>query len=107
MYIQYAGFNIITSYRVYNFDVIDSPSEMREFTVQIQAEAFRADSLSFQDGPGICFARLRRELDGETPQLRAAAHLRIGVQDILDYRAHHYPKKKVYGRDAQRAAALP
>jgi hypothetical protein len=107
MYIQYAGFSVITSYRVYNFDVIDSPSEMREFTVQVQAEAFRADSLSFQDGPGICFARLRRELDGETPQLRAAAHLRIGDQEIQEYRAHHYPKKKVYGRDAHRDKDLP
>lgn len=107
MYIQYAGFNIITSYRVYNFDVIDSPREMREFTVKVQTEAFRADSLGFQDGPGICFARLQRELEGETPQLRARGDLRIGDLEIQEYRAHHYPKKKVYGRDAHRAAALP
>jgi hypothetical protein len=107
MYIQYAGFNIVSSFRVYNFDVINPPAPAREFTVEVQAEAFRADSLSFQDGPGICFARLQRELDGETPQLRARGDLRIGDLEIQEYRAHHYPKKKVYGREAQRDKALP
>jgi hypothetical protein len=107
MYIQYAGFNIVSTCRVYNFDVIDPPAGAREFTVEVLSEAFRAGSLSYQDGPGICFVRLQRELDGETSQLRAEAHLGIGAQEIQEYRAHHYPKKKVYGRDPNRAEPLP
>jgi hypothetical protein len=107
MYIQYAGFSIVSRSRVYNFDVIDPPAESREFTVKVLSEAFRAGSLSFQDGPGICFVRLQRELDGETPESRAEAHLGIGEQEIQEYRAHHYPKKKVYGRDPNRTEPLP
>lgn len=103
MYIQYVGFDNVVSSRTYTFHVIDSSSESREFTVKVQAEAFREDALKFQDGPGICFARLQRELDGETPESRAEAHLGIGERDILEYRAHHYPPKKTYGRDGNGA----
>ncbi|MBZ5515696.1 MAG: hypothetical protein LAN62_12810 [Acidobacteriia bacterium] len=102
MYIQYAGFSIVASSRVYNFDVIDPPAASREFTVKVLSEAFRAGSLSYQDGPGICFAHLQRELDGETPDSHAEAHLRIGEQEIREYRTLHYPRKKTYGRDAIR-----
>lgn len=98
MYIQYVGCDIAVSSRTYSFDVIDPSAENREFTVMVQSEAFRADGLKFQDGPGICFARLQLALDRETPELRAEAHLGIGAQDIQEYRAHHYPHKKTWGR---------
>ncbi len=83
--------------------MIDPPRETREFTVKVQAEASREDALKFQDGPAICFERLQRELDGETQESRAEAHLGIGAQDIQEYRAHHYPRKKTFGRNGQGA----
>ena len=107
MYIQYAGFGIIASFRVYSFDVINPPAPAREFTVKVQAEAFRKDALKFQDGPGICFARLQRELDGETPESRAEPQLAIGVQDIQEYRALHYPRKKTYGPNGNKDEPRP
>lgn len=106
MYIQYVGFNNVNSSRIYAFHVVDSPREAREFAVKVQSEAFRGGLLKFQDGPGICFERLQRELEGETPESRAEAHLGIGVQDIQEYRAHHYPRKKTYGRDGNGARPL-
>ncbi len=94
MYIQYVGFNVAPNSRIYTFHVIDAPEETREFTVKVQSEAFRSPSLKFQDGPGICFARLQRELEGETQESRAEAHLRIGDQDIQEYLEQHYPRKR-------------
>ena len=105
MYIQYVGFNNADTSRTYAFHVIDSPIETREFTVKVQGEAFGADSLKLQDGPGICFERLQRELGMETQESRAEALLNIGEMDIREYRARHYPRKKAYGRDA--ASARP
>ena len=93
MYIQYAGFNVAAGARIYNFDVIDAPQEAREFTVKVPAEAFRPARLKFQDGPGICFARLEQELGGETLEARAEAHLSIGERDIQEYLERHYPRK--------------
>ena len=90
MYIQYVGFNIAGSSRIYNFDVIDT-KETREFTVKVQSEAFRPAGLKIQDGPDICFARLKQELQGETQEAYVEAHLSIGEGDIREYLEQHYP----------------
>ena len=95
MYIQYAGFRIVPSFRVYNFDVIDPPAAAREFTVKVRLEDFCPGRLRFQDGPGIGSARLQRELKGETQEARADADLRIDEQDVREYRAQHYPQQKL------------
>jgi len=69
MYIQYVGFDSAASSRIYAFHVIDAPHEARDFTVNVQFEAFRPDCLKLQDGPGICFARLAKELGGKRSNL--------------------------------------
>ncbi len=92
MYIQYVGFNVAASSRIYNFNVIDT-NEPREFTVEVQSAAFGPTRLRLQDGPGICFARLQQELQGETKEARAEAHLSIGEQYIEEYLEQHYPRK--------------
>jgi hypothetical protein len=97
MYIQYVGFNVAASSRTYNFDVLD-PKEARQFTVQLQSEAFRPARLKLQDGPGICFARLKQELEGETQEARAEAHLSIRERDIQEYLEQHSPRKKAFER---------
>ena len=101
MYIQYVGFNVAASGRIYNFDVIDT-KEAREFTVKVQAEAFRPAGLKLQDGPNICFARLKQELQGETQESRARSDLSIGEPDIQDYLNRHYPGKPLANKTAFR-----
>jgi hypothetical protein len=92
MYIQYIGCNVAASSRIYNYDVLDT-KEKREFTVQVQSEAFRPSGLKLQDGPDICFARLEQELQGETQEARSEAHLSIGERDIQEYLGRHQPRK--------------
>jgi len=93
MYIQYVGFDTAPSFRLYTFHVINPPSDPREFTVKVQSEAFGPNRLSLQDGPGICYARLGQELQGQTPESPADRCLIIGERDITDYLEHHHPKK--------------
>ena len=99
MYIQYIGFNIAGSSRVYNFDVIDI-KETREFRVTVPSEAFRPAGLKLQDGPDICFARLKQELQEETHETRAEAHLSIGQRDVHKYVEQHYPRPPLTGKTA-------
>jgi hypothetical protein len=106
LYIQYVGFDNGVKSRLYAFHVIDSPLETREFTVKVQADVFGTGSLKFQDGPGICFDRLQRELGIETQESRAAVFLNIGELDIQEYRARHYPRKKTFDRYANGARPL-
>ncbi len=93
MYIQYLGFNVAASSRTYSFHVIDIPREARQFTVQVHSEAFLPARLKFQDGPAICFARLEQELQGESQEERAEAHLSIRERDIREYLDRNYPRK--------------
>ena len=93
MYIQYVGFDVAASSRAYTFRVIDAPAETREFTVKIQSGAFYSPPLKFQDGPGICFARLKQELEAETQESRSEPHLSIREHDIKEYLQRHYPPK--------------
>ena len=95
MYIQYIGFNVAASSRLYNFDVIDA-KEAREFTVKVQSEAFRPSRLRVQDGPNICFERLKQELEAETEDSRAGAHLCIGAADIQEYLERQPSQKKTF-----------
>lgn len=105
MYIQYVGFNIADNSRIYNFDVID-PKKAREFTVAVRSEAFRAASLKLQDGPNICFARLKQELLKETPESSVEAHLRITEHDIQEYLEQH-PSRQAPGKWRPRTADGP
>ncbi len=106
MYIQYVGFNVVASSRIYTFRVIDVPKETREFSVKIQSETVRWISLKFQDGPGICFARLQRELEAETNGTPAGQHLRIRDQDIREYLGRLSPRKRGQGRELSRNRAV-
>lgn len=92
MYIQYVGFNDGASSLVYSFEVIDTAA-VRKFTVKVESDAFRPARLKLQDGPGICFARLKQELQEETQEARAEAHLSIGERYIQEYLEQHYPRK--------------
>ena len=92
MYIQYAGFDLQADSRSYTFHVINVPGETREFKVNILAKEFGSSPLKLQDGPAISMARLKRELDRETPELPAESSLRIGERDIHEYVEKTYPK---------------
>jgi hypothetical protein len=104
MYIQYVGVEkSVGSPRIYTFHVIDPPEETREFRVRVQSEEFSAGRLKFQDGPGISSARLQRELKAETQESHSEADLCIEEQDVLEYRAQHYP----HGKSARTADGVP
>ncbi len=103
MLIQFAGYDVGAKSRIYKFNVMDPPRDAREFSVEIESNASRWGTLQLQDGPSICFNRLRSELERETPELGAKSHLRIGEQDVQEYLAHQHPKKKTFGHKLELA----
>lgn len=104
MYIQYVGFNGTAVSRIYNFHVVDVPHEAREFTVEIQSEAFGPLQLRFQDGPDICFAHLKKGLEAEIPGVQTDGRLNISAQDVRSYLEAHHPVK-VLGRKRREGVA--
>lgn len=64
---------------------MNAAAETRQFTLKIQCAAFRSTASKYQDGPDICFARLKREPEGEKQESRAAKpRLHIDEQDIQE-----------------------
>lgn len=92
--IQYEGFVVARTSRVYNFLVTDAPGVSRQFTVKVPSESFRSTSLKFQDGPPISFELLKQELNREMQESRAKAHWNIGEQEIQQYLERHYQRKR-------------
>jgi len=106
MFIQFAGYDIKLNSRIYNFDVLDPPREAREFTVEIESQTSRWASLKLQDGPGICFERLRRELERETHELCATSRLHITDQDVREYLVQQHPREKPIRNKSKLASSL-
>ena len=92
MYIRYSGFTLESGSRTYNFVVLSPPGEPREFTINVGADAFGLPPFKFQDGPGVCMARLKLELERETAGAPAQTSLRIENGDIRTYVEKNYPK---------------
>jgi hypothetical protein len=63
--------------------------DSREYVVAIEHAAFAARHVSFQDGPDICFQRLRRELLGKP--LVPLPPLTITAVELAAYRTAHAP----------------
>lgn len=97
MNIQYCGFIVAATARIYAFRVIDTLEKRRDFTVRVRLGAFRPLALRFQDGPEISWTRLKQELGGETQESPANPHLCIEEQDIREYLPQRYPRKPLYG----------
>jgi hypothetical protein len=89
--VQYVGFQAKALMREYNFLVRQGLNETREFTLTILNEAFNSRRVRYQDAPGICSARLRRELaafSNHPPK----THYSISEMDLDEYRNSHAPK---------------
>ena len=101
--IQYEGFVVLATNRVYNFSVNDTVDGPRKFTVEIPPESFisaqfLSAQLKFQDGPSISLLRLKREIEQESPERPAKSHLTISGQDVEDYLTTQSPHKAVKKR---------
>ncbi len=94
MNIQYVGFSVVATSRIYSFRAIRALEGLREFTVKVQFDTFRTTPLRFQDGPDICLTRLRRELERETQESHAKLNLQVEEQDVREYVQRHYPRKR-------------
>lgn len=91
--IRFEGFHVGATDRFYNFSVSGASEKPRQFIVGISSRSFVKAELKFQDGPAICFHRLREEIDRESVDCPANAQITISEQDIEEYLVTQHPKK--------------
>jgi hypothetical protein len=91
--IQYCGFQAQSYGRDYVYRVIDRASESREFTLTISNRAFTDRRLPYQAAADLCYQKLQKALDLESPEQPLSLHLTLSDQDLDEYREKHRPAK--------------
>ncbi len=91
--VQYMGFEVQASVRMYKFRVREAETEPREFTLAIANEAFNSRRARFQDAPDICSLKLHHELAASAnhPLL---SQFHISDAELLAYSDAHWKKSQ-------------
>ena len=91
--VQYMGFEVQGSVRMYKFLVRESETEPREFTLAIAHEAFNSRRARFQDAPDICSLKLHHELAAASNH-PATSQFRLTDAELLVYSDAHWKKAR-------------
>jgi hypothetical protein len=89
--LQYVGFEDTPSRREYVL-LARLGAETRQFTVWIDLAAFAGRKALRQDGPDICYQKLRREL---AASLAGTACIGVTEADLASYKEAHTPKARL------------
>lgn len=89
--IQYVGFKDVEGRREYALNARRGDQTCR-YVVWIDLAAFSARQALLQDGPDICYQKLRRELAGV--ELTAGRSLEVSENELLEYRTAHLPPQR-------------
>jgi hypothetical protein len=85
---EYMGFTSTTQGREYAFHVRFSSQDSRDYTVTITSGAFSSRRVSYQDGPNVCSARLKRELTAN-PDTPTGTSFLIDEKEIDEHKLTH------------------
>jgi hypothetical protein len=89
--LQYVGFADTPARREYVL-LARLGDETRQYTVWIDQAAFASRQALRQDGPDICYQKLRREL---AESLDGKDHIGVTEGDLASYREAHTPKGRI------------
>jgi hypothetical protein len=92
--IQYLGFQLKPRGREYLYLVVDQKTENREFTFTISNQSFVQKRMPYQDAADLCYQKLRRNLDLETPEQPLPRHATLSDQELQEYLEKHRPPKR-------------
>ncbi|MCL5287819.1 MAG: hypothetical protein M1453_07495 [Acidobacteria bacterium] len=91
--VQYLGFEVQASVRMYKFLVREAATEPREFFLAIANEAFDSRRARFQDAPDICSLKLHHELAASSNH-PLTSRFRISDAELEVYSTAHWKKSQ-------------
>ena len=92
--IQYLGFQLKPRGRDYLYLVLSKNTENREFTLTISNQSFVQKHMPYQDAAGVCYEKLRKDLDVETPEKPLPSHATLSDRELDEYLEKHRPIKR-------------
>ena len=97
--LQYLGFTSSALGREYSFVMRDASGQPREYSVTIGNDAFLSHRTRYQDGPGVCSLKLRRELAADRAD-PSVTRFCVTDSELSDYKnsspkdVNHLPKRE-------------
>jgi hypothetical protein len=98
--VEYRGFRNTPDRREYVLLARAGPAS-REYTLWIATAAFAKRQALLQDGPDICYQKLRRVLSDS--HLGDVACIAVTEDDLAEYRAAHAPRTRQGGSPPPRS----
>ena len=92
--IQFLGFRPKARGRDYAYLVIDANSKPREFVFSIPLQALMEGRVRYQDAASLCYQKLQRALEEETPENPLPRHATLSDHELDDYRGKNPPAKR-------------
>lgn len=90
---QYQGFEVQATVRMYKFLVREADTEPREFFLAISNDAFNTRRARFQDAPDICSLKLHTELAASANH-PLTTRFRLTDAELEVYSTAHWKKSQ-------------
>lgn len=92
--IQYLGFQLKANGRDYTYRVVNSKEGDREFVLSISNRAFTEYHFPYQDAAGLCYRKLQKALDAESPEQPLPQRSTLSDQELDEYLKSRRPARK-------------
>lgn len=92
--IQYLGFQLKANGRDYSYRLVNPKEGDREFVLSISNRAFSEQHLPYQDAAALCYQKLQKALDAESPEQPIPHRSVLSDQELNEYMGRCRPGKK-------------
>lgn len=92
--IQYLGFELKAHGRDYTYRVVNPKEGDREFVMSISNRAFSEFHFPYQDAAGLCYQKLQKALDAESPEEPLPHHTTLTDQELNEYLERCRPARR-------------
>jgi len=92
--IQYLGFQLKATGRDYSYRVVNPKEGNREFVLSISNRAFSEHHFPYQDAAALCYQKLQRALNTESPEQPVPHRSALSDQELDEYLVSSRPARR-------------
>lgn len=92
--LQYLGFQLKPNGRDYTYRLVDPKEGDREFVFSISNRAFAEYHFPYQDAAALCYRKLQKALDAESPEQPLPHYTTLSDQELNEYLERRRPARK-------------
>lgn len=92
--IRYLGFELKESGRDYSYRVVDAKDGDREFILSISNRAFLEHHFPYQDAPALCYHKLQKALEAESPEQPVPYRSILSDQELEESISRRQPARR-------------